>query len=497
MGVPLRGRRTVAVAAAIATLGLACAVIGVAAPGRAAVPRLLASGIAQDPCQPGRVVPVPPGVRGSYLPGSAVLRVRGGFYTGGRHPVPATRAVLACARAAQRAGGRWLAAGLVPGRGAFRPMAERALLDLRLSGQPSGAVVAGWRPMWRYTWPRDASWVAVALAFTGHQADALRVLRFLRRVQSPDGTWAARYLPDGSGPVPDGRPAELDAAGWVPWAVWSWLAAEPGGSPATRDQLSELWPMVARAAGAAAAALTAGGLPRASMDYWEDSVEVTLGTCAPLLTGLRAAADIAVVLGDRTLASRWSSAAARLAAAMRRQFGAFGYQRLPLGLGGEDAAVTFTGPPFAPPGSGTGQAAAASQPLLTLPGGGVRPGTGWPGDATTAWPAETAFFALHDAAVGQHRAAGRLLAWLAAHRTGLGELPEQVQGGHPASVAPLPWADAAVLLALLAQQHRLPTVGSCEPGRWLAATDQAWRQKISCPARSFAPSPRSQRSAPA
>jgi GH15 family glucan-1,4-alpha-glucosidase len=194
------------------------------------------------------------------------------------------------------------------------------------------------------------------------------------------------------------------------------------------------------------------------MDYWEDSVGVTLGTCAPLLTGLRAAADIAAVRGDRALASHWASAAARLAAAMRRQFAVFGYRRLPLGLGGADASVTFTGPPFAPASGQTRQAAATSQPLLTLPGGGVRPGTGWPGDASTAWSAETAFFALHDAELGQHRAAGRLLAWLAAHCTGLGELPEQVHAGQPASVAPLPWADAAVLLALLAQQHRLPSV---------------------------------------
>jgi hypothetical protein len=455
-------------ATALAALGLTCAVIGAAVPGRAGVPRLLGAGVAQDPCHPGRVVPVPVTVRGRYLPGSSVLRVRGGFYTGSARPAPATPAELACARARQRGDAAWLAAGVVPGRGAFHSMAVRAMLDLRLSVRRGGAVVAGWRPMWKYTWPRDASWVAVALAGTGHLADAFRVLRFLRQVQSPDGTWAARYWPDGSGPVLDGRPAELDAVGWVPWAVWSWLAAAPAGDPATRDRLAALWPMVARAAGAAARSLTAGGLPHASMDYWEDSGEVTLGTCAPLLTGLRAAADIAALRGDLALARRWSAAAARLAAAIRDQFGGFGYQRLPLGLGGADAAVTFTGPPFAPASGETRQAAAASEPLLTLPGGGIRPGTGWPGDEATAWSAETAFFALHDAEVGQHRAARRLLAWLAAHRTGLGVLPEQVQGGHPASVAPLPWADAAVLLALLAQQHRLPTVPAAVTPRFRA-----------------------------
>ena len=43
------------------------------------------------------------------------------------------------------------------------------------------------------------------------------------------------------------------------------------------------------AAGAAARSLASDGLPHRSMDYWEDSDDVTLGTAAPLLAGLRAA----------------------------------------------------------------------------------------------------------------------------------------------------------------------------------------------------------------
>ena len=118
------------------------------------------------------------------------------------------------------------------------PMAVRALLDLHLLARPNGAVAAGWHSMWKYSWPRDSSWVAVALADTGHGADALRILEFLGRVQRPDGTWDARYLLDGSGPVDDGRPAELDAVGWVPWAVWSWFAAQRPGSSAGNGRTS-------------------------------------------------------------------------------------------------------------------------------------------------------------------------------------------------------------------------------------------------------------------
>ena len=68
-------------------------------------------------------------------------------------------------------------------------------------------------------------------------------------------------------------------------------------------------------------------------------------------------------------------------------------------------------------------------------------------------------FALFDAGTGQEAAAGRLLNWLTAHRTSLGSFPEQVApDGKPASVAPLAWTDAIVLLTLLAQSGHLPAV---------------------------------------
>ena len=52
-----------------------------------------------------------------------------------------------------------------------------------------------------------------------------------------------------------------------------------------------------------------------------------------------------------------------------------------------------------------------------------------------------------------------MLAWLVAHRTRLGSLPEQVNAvGQPASVAPLAWTAAVILLALLAQAGHLATI---------------------------------------
>ena len=427
-------------------------------------PQLTVAGVAEDPCQPQRALPVPPGRSGRFEPDSSILRTAGDTFAAPELPAPSDLSLPACATVAEQADREWLRAGTVPGdTAALRAMATRALLDLRLDVRPNGAVVAGWRSGWDYVWPRDSSWVAVALAQTGHPAMAYQILRFLQRMQPGNGIWDARYLPDGSGPVLDGRPAQLDADGWVPWAVWSWAASQPlasGGEP--RRELAQLWPMVLRAADAAARSLATDGLPGPAMDYWENSVEVTLGTAAPLLAGLRAAAAVAADIGGAAAASdghRWAAAAARLASAITAAFGRTGYQRVPLAGSGADAAITFLGPPFAEPGPQVLRAARSAQQALAVPNGGLAPGEAWSGTPDVAWTAETAFFALFDASTGQHAQAAALLDWLAAHRTKLGSLPEQVNSaGQPASTAPLSWTDAVTLLALLAQTGHIPVV---------------------------------------
>ena len=209
-------------------IGLICAVAAVAAGSVAAVvvpggrpPGTLAmAGIAADPCDAQHVLVVPPGQAGRFEAGSSVLLPDGktaalsstcaaaSVITSASATAAATTSATAVAVAASKA---WLATGDVPGgTRADRALATRALLDLRLSVLPGGAVVAGYHPGWNYAWPRDSSWVAVALADTGHSGQALSILRFLQRAQSADGTWAARYLTDGSGPVRDGRPSELE-----------------------------------------------------------------------------------------------------------------------------------------------------------------------------------------------------------------------------------------------------------------------------------------------
>lgn len=354
----------------------------------------------------------------------------------------------------------WVAEGTVPGSTpAERELARSALLHIRQLMTPNGGVVAARHTKWEYVWPRDGSWVVAALSVTGHHADAERVLSFFARAQRPDGTWDARYHAADASPVRDGRRWQLDANGWVPWATWFWRATQPRDDARADRTLVRLWPMVRAAADYAAESLDSCGLPPPSSDYWEQRRSaLTLGTAAPLLAGLRAAADIAKDVGDPARAARYAAAAERLDRAIEAYFGPYGYPRAPTPVSGMDAAVTFLAPPFLPYDPEVYAQVRATAQDLTGPAGGIVPGQDWEGEPGLSWTPETAFFALAAAASGNAAGARHWLSWLADHRTEHGALSEKVSAsGRPVGVAPLAWSEAGVVLAVAALEHPLPT----------------------------------------
>jgi len=340
----------------------------------------------------------------------------------------------------------WLSLGSAPGKGTrWEDMVRTALLDLHQLSQPGGSVAAGAGDRWNYDWPRDTAFVAVAMARTGHQAEALQELEFLQRVQLEDGGFQARYLLDGSGP-PDGRARQSDGAGWVLWAL-SELGRASGdvGSPAGLRSLLD------KATGFALAATDDGRrLPPPSPDYWEVGVSRTsLGTVAPLMAGLQASESMYVALGEPALARRSGVAAERLRTIVRERF-ASGYERFGpgrLGGGGLDASVTFLMPPFAAsPSAQVVDAWTRYQSDALRPAGGLAPGAGWKQDGIS-WTPETALVAYTAAMSGRREVAEHWMDWLNVHRTGWGSLPEKVlANGAPAGPAPLAWTASLVIL---------------------------------------------------
>jgi hypothetical protein len=341
---------------------------------------------------------------------------------------------------------------LLAGTRVLRPSSPSDLASaLRLAERQrawlqSGTVPgAGGPSKWRYVWPRDASFAAVALARAGHPDDAMEVLRFLAGLQAWDGRFQARYLPDGSGP-PDDRGVQEDGAGWVLWATGQVLATLPAAQR-VRPPLTVL--QLADRASARVLTLTQDGtrLPPPSADYWEvPETSLTLGTVAPMLAGLEAAAAIYRDVGRPAFAGRLTVASIRLRAAVEASFGARGYPRHVDG-DAVDAAVTFVLPPFQElPLAGAETAWSRATRVMRRPGGGLAPGEGWKQDGIS-WTPETALFALSAASTGRPAQARAWLRWLAEHRTASGSLPEKVlSNGEPAAVAPLAWTAALVVL---------------------------------------------------
>lgn len=362
-------------------------------------------------------------------------------------------AELAALAEAQR---DWLAAGTVPGPERYADMARQALLDLDTLTLDNGAVLAGPTAAWLYSWPRDASFVAVALARTGHADDAARILGHLARVQEADGTFQARYLPDESG-VPDDRGTQLDGGAWYLWAAAEWYAAADDETRATT--LDALAPSLTSALAAIEAAIDpVTGMPRPSPDYWEvRETRTTLGVVAPMLLGARAAQELAQSAAGTVAGAgaawvpafedRAVSVESLLDRALATRFAPLGYPRHD---GGHvrDAAVAFLMPPFAPGSPDVTAAWLAAADGMARPAGGLAPGAGWKSDGIS-WTPQTALFALTAAGAGRVDDARSRLDWLDAHRTEAGSLPEKVLwDGRPADLAPLAWTASLVLLTL-------------------------------------------------
>ncbi|SMX70271.1 hypothetical protein BAURA63_02504 [Brevibacterium aurantiacum] len=335
-----------------------------------------------------------------------------------------------------------------------RDLATSALLDLWVLTDSLPATVASWAQPWRYIWPRDAAFAAVALARVGLIDLAWNHLLHLQSLQSSDGSFAARFTPD-SGEAPDARPSQFDALGLLLWGVSEVHASSTraeGAAGGTVD-LEAMAPMLRRSSARLLHRTERGtALPPVSSDYWEVSEsQVTLGTAGPTLLGLQALVDLAEHTDglwahiDGGVEALGDSCAA-YEATFARTFIANGLQRYPTS-GGLDSAVAYL------PAAGAGLGLDASTldhvwDRLSQPAGGIKPGHGWIFDQTS-WTPSTSLMGLGFARIGARVQAEGILDWLGEYRTQAGSFPEKVSAeGAALSVAPLSWTASNVIIGL-------------------------------------------------
>jgi hypothetical protein len=313
----------------------------------------------------------------------------------------------------------------------LRDLAEGALADLWVLTDSLPGPVAGWSRNWRFLWPRDVAFCAVALARIGQAELASDHLAHLQDLQAADGWFEARY-DLGTGRAPDERPRQVDGTGWMLWAAGEVVTALPDA----RDRLD---PLITRSATTLRRATEDGTvLPPVSPDYREVSERsVSLGIMAPTLAGLRAAEDL-------TGTDPQSSGA--FTSLLRHTFEPNGFSRY-VRSGGSDSALTFF--------DATGSTGIIGRNHLqelrrdaARPAGGIAPGASWRDDGIS-WTPATSLLGLALSRQGDTDGTREVLDWIAGHRTDTGSIPEKVlSDGAPASVAPLAWSAANVLLTV-------------------------------------------------
>ena len=333
-----------------------------------------------------------------------------------------------------------------------------------------------------FVWPRDLSYVVLGLLAAGRVGPAAAALRWLVRVQAPEGLWLHRYWTTGE-LAPSWGLHQLDETGVVLFAAeaaWEQLHDE--------DLDAELWPATRRGADFLVGFLDPEtGLPLASVDVWEQQDAQHAYTAASVVGGLKAAGRAAARHGDDGRARAYRAAAARVAtaidetlwdAASGRHLRAVSVARAEDGTEAPGSAfdrpipypnrrVTAVVPrddtldcsllglvwPFRaldPESERVRATVDAVATGLSGPAGGLHRQAGDRYAGGHEWLLATLWLGLAHRTLGDEDALRRAVAHVAGRRTALDLLAEQVDGdGRPAWVLPLGWSHAMLLLAAL------------------------------------------------
>lgn len=325
-------------------------------------------------------------------------------------------------------------------RGPKRAQLERLALrsvEIIARGQAaSGAYLASPNfPVYRYSWFRDGAFIADAMSRAGEVASAEAFFAWCARILEARGEQIealiarrragvtietgeflhARYTVDGRETGEEWTDFQLDGYG-----AWLWALDEH-----RQRHGRSIEPFLAGAA--LSAAYVAAFRDHPSYDWWEENPDYRhTSTLAAIHAGLRAAASWPELSTD--LRSTASQGAAELAELVRADAARLG--RLPKWLGGDavDASLIAVATPFAmlPAGDPLVVATIEAIEARLVHGGGVHRYLDDTYYGGGEWLLLAALLGWHYAAVGRTDEALGQLAWVAAHATPEGELPEQV-----------------------------------------------------------------------
>ncbi|MHA7967250.1 glycoside hydrolase family 15 protein [Paenibacillus sp. CAU 1782] len=384
----------------------------------------------------------------------------------------------------------------------IRTLYERSLLMFKLmSDSGSGSIIAA--PEfdehfsrcggYAFCWGRDAAFITSALDRAGLYGLSESFYEWTLRAQSPDGSWQQRHYHDGS--LAPSWGLQIDEGASILWGMHQHYLVKRDGNFARK-----VWPAVERGATFLEAFLDQdSGLPRPSIDLWEEREASHTYSSAAVYGGLTAAADFAQLAGESAKAERWRTAAGGVAKAIEEKCWnekSRSYYRglhltvnqsryeealadgkagcvQPLDKGYirhileyddmPDISLLGISVPFGavPPDSIRMRSTAdALEAALTVPGvGGIKRYGDDHYIGGNPWILTTLWLAQYRIASGEPEKARAWLNWAIDHATESGLLPEQIDKdtGETAWVVPLTWSHAMFVstVHLLAEAEAL------------------------------------------
>lgn len=161
-------------------------------------------------------------------------------------------------------------------------------------------------------WVRDATFVSIALIYSGHYEEARKYLEWMASVQSADGSWHTCY--------------DMWTGDWVPFVEPEWdfgvfayavylYYLETGNL----TFLHNMWSHVKAMADFLISKINrTNGLMGPDASIWEEEIEYNVFSQATSIAGLKSAAEIANILGYHSDRTKWLTAAAVITSSIQR-----------------------------------------------------------------------------------------------------------------------------------------------------------------------------------
>jgi oligosaccharide amylase len=346
-----------------------------------------------------------------------------------------------------------------------------------------------------FCWARDAAYITAAYDLAGLKDMSHRFYQWVLGTQCAKGSCQQRYYMDGS--VAPNWGLQIDELGSVLWGMWQHYLIDRNP-----NFLQEVWDYVAHSMKFVYTFLDPEtGLPKPSMDLWEERLGVHTYSAAALWGGITGAVNIAQTMGRVEEQEKWQQLANELHSTILHRMwdtyrGRF-LRGIKLGVNkaeydwrtsqGEEGEVEINQKGYPAYFMGVDPVVDVSMLGLTVPFGFLAPedermkltaktvenhlSSGqiggimrYAGDnyiGGNPWILTTLWLALYYHELKEYTRARELLDWVVQHQTDLGLLPEQVNKdtGETAWVVPLTWSHAMYVLTVL----KLQAAGQLQP----------------------------------